>query len=89
MLAAAVLDQIRLTVARRRFAPIITGPYWHALPERPAQSPAPSPDAAAGLSHRAQQPIDGRGADVQQRAPHYRIEPQMTMALHAVDQYRQ
>src|SRR5216684_8693201 len=36
MLAAAVFDQVGLTVAWRRFAPIIEGSYRHALPDRRA-----------------------------------------------------
>jgi hypothetical protein len=58
MLAAAVLDQVGLTVAWRRFAPIVKGPHRHALPDCCAQSPAAPPDAAAGLPHRAQPAIE-------------------------------
>jgi hypothetical protein len=39
MLGATMFDQVGLTVARRRFAPIIKSPHRHALPDRGAQSP--------------------------------------------------
>src|SRR5215469_5512013 len=58
MLSATVFDQVGLTVAWRRVAPIIKGPHRHALPHRRTQSPAASADAAACLAYRAQQPID-------------------------------
>jgi hypothetical protein len=89
MLSATVFDQVGLTVAWRRFAPIIKGPHRHTLPHRRTQSPAARADAAARLAHRAQQPIDGRRADIQQGASHHRIEPHMTVALHTLDQHRQ
>jgi hypothetical protein len=86
---AAVLHQVGLAVSRRRVTPIGKGAHRYALLDRRADPPAAPPATPTAFPYRTQQPIDGRCADVQQRASHYRVQPQVSVPLHAFDQHRQ
>ncbi len=85
MRPAAVLHQVGLAIARRRFIRVGKSPYRYALSEGRANAPAATPPPPGGFPHRPREPVDGRRADVQDRASHRRVEPQMPVALHALD----
>jgi len=85
---AAVFDHIALAVTWRRITPIGKGSYRHTLPDRRARAPATPPRASGCVAFRAQQSIDGGGAHTKQSGSYHRVEFEMTVALHGIDQNR-
>src|ERR1700736_4742726 len=86
--ASAVFHQVALAITRRRIAPVSEGPYRHALPNCRSHTPAAAAQTSGGFALRAQQTIDGGRTDIQQPASYHRVQPQMAVALHRVDQHR-
>src|SRR5580658_9508685 len=86
--STAVLNQITFEITRRRIAPLGEGPHWYALPDRRARAPAAPAHTSGGFAFPSQHPIDGGGADIQEPASYHRVQLQMAVALHRLDQYR-
>src|ERR1700683_4422701 len=87
MCSAAVFHQVGLAVARRWFAPVNKSPYRNAMFDGRANTLTTAPPD--GFLHWPQEPVEGRRADVQDRASHHRVEPQMPVAFDTLNQPRQ
>jgi len=86
--SATVFDHIALAVAWRRITPIGKGSNRHTLPDRRARAPAAPPRMSGCFAFRAQQSIDGGGAHAKHSGSYHRVEFEMTVALHGIDQDR-
>ena len=86
--SAAVFDQVALEIARRWIAPVGEGPHRHALPDRRARTPAAPADTSGCFAFRAQQAVDGGSADLQKPASYHRVELEMPVTFHRLDQHR-
>ena len=86
--SAAVLNQVAFEIAGRRIAPVSEGPHRHTLSDGRAGAPTPPARTSGRFALRAQQTVDGCGADLEQPASHHRVELEMAVPFHCLDQNR-
>src|ERR1019366_6710681 len=86
--AATVLDHVDLEVTGRRIAPVGEGAHRDAASNRRAYALAALALPVDVPARSCQYAIDGRRADLQDLGLDDRVQVEMAMALHGVDQHR-